>query len=308
MNKSSIIPKPVTEYDLRLLRIFKAVVENGGFAAAENELGVTRSTVSVHMSNLESRMKLKLCLRGRGGFSLTEDGQAVYYAAIDLFDSLNDFSLLVGSLGSELSGELVILCADQLDRAKQQKLAKVIQIIHDSYPNLHLVLDGDSIHNIEKLLLKDKAHVALYPSYKQTEGLCYESIYSEPIYLCCSKRHEFFNQVDSQISEDKLALVPAIHPGIDIDSLGREQLTKLNLQAKAYQFDTRKAMILSGRYIGYLPQSFIQQELNNGDIRLVHPSSLTYKFKLSLVHKKYPREINKVDLLKEAFANAFNMK
>ena len=31
MNKSSIIPKPVTEYDLRLLRIFKAVVENGGF-------------------------------------------------------------------------------------------------------------------------------------------------------------------------------------------------------------------------------------------------------------------------------------
>ena len=307
MSKSSIIPKPVAEYDLRLLRIFKAVVENGGFAAAENELGITRSTVSVHMSNLESRMKLKLCLRGRGGFSLTEDGQAVYYAAINLFDSLNDFSLLVGSLGSELSGELVILCADQLDVQKQQKLAKVIQIIHDSCPNLHLVLDGDTIHNIEKLLLKDKAHVALFPSYQQIEGLCYETIYSEPIYLCCSKQHTFFDQVDSVISEEKLASVPAIHPGIDIDALGREQLKKLNLCARAYQFDTRKAMILSGRYIGYLPQSYIQQELNNGEIRLIQPSSLTYKFNLSLVHKKYPREINKVELLKKSFATAFNM-
>lgn len=305
MNKSSIIPKPVTEYDLRLLRIYKAVVENGGFAAAENELGITRSTISVHMSNLETRMKLKLCLRGRGGFALTEEGQAVYYAAINLFDSLNDFSLLVASLGSELSGELVILCAEQLDVAKQQKIAKVIQIVHDSFPNLHLVLDGDSIYNIEKSLLKDKAHIALLPSYQQTEGLCYQPIYSEPIYLCCSKQHEFFTQVDTVISAEKLASVPAIHPGIDIDALGREQLKKLNLLAKAYQFDMRKAMVLSGRYIGYLPQSYIQQELNSGDIRIIQPSSLTYQFNLSLVNKKSPREANKVDLLKEAFDKAF---
>ena len=305
MNKKSIIPKQVTEYDLRLLRIFKAVVENGGFAAAEVELGITRSTISVHMSNLESRMKLKLCLRGRGGFSLTEDGQAVYYAAIELFDSLNDFSLLVNSLGSELSGELVILCADQLDVAKQLKLAEIIQIIHDACPNLHLVLDGETIHNIEKLLLKDKAHIALFPGYQQTEGLCYQPIYSEPIYLCCSKEHEFFSQVDTVISEEKLASVPAIHPGIDIDPSGREQLKKLNLLAKAYQFDTRKAMILSGRYIGYLPQSSIQQELNNGDIRIIQPSSLTYQFNLSLVYKNHPKEVSKVDLLKEAFAEVF---
>jgi DNA-binding transcriptional LysR family regulator len=305
MNKSSIIPKPITEYDLRLLRIFKAVVENGGFAAAENELGITRSTISVHMSNLESRMKLKLCLRGRGGFSLTEDGQAVYYGAINLFDSLNDFSLLVRTLSSELSGELVILCADQLDVVKQKKLARIIQIVHDNCPALNLVLDGENIHNIEKLLLKDKAHIGLFPGYQEIEGLCYDPIYSEPIYLCCSKQHDFFNKVDTVISKEKLASVPAIHPGIDIDLSGREQLKKLNLSAKAYQFDTRKAMILSGRYIGYLPQSYIQQELNNGEIRIIQPSSLTYQFNLSLVYKKHPRELNKVELLRKAFARVF---
>jgi hypothetical protein len=75
----------------------------------------------------------------------------VYRAVIDLFDSLNDFSLLVGTLGKELSGELVILCADQLDKNKQQKLARVVELAYDSAPNLHIVLDGDSISNIEKL-------------------------------------------------------------------------------------------------------------------------------------------------------------
>lgn len=305
LSNTSIIPKPVAEYDLRLLRIFVSVVEHGGFAAAEVALGITRSTISVHMSNLEARMKLKLCLRGRGGFSLTEEGQEVYNAVIALFASLNDFSLYVGTLGKELSGEIVILCADQLDAKRQQKLSQVISHIHDHAPNLHIVLDGDSISNIEKSLLKDKAHVGLFPGYQQIEGLNYTPIYSEPIYLCCGKEHPFFNKVDSQISDADLAEVAAIHPGIDIDDSGRKQLQKLNLVAKAYQFDTRKAMILSGHYIGFMSQSYIQDELNQGQIRLIQPSSRTYPFKLSMVHKKVPREMNKVNLLKQAFSDVF---
>ncbi|MCJ8296447.1 MAG: LysR family transcriptional regulator [Colwellia sp.] len=307
MKNTSIIPKPVTEYDLRLLRIFSSVVEYGGFSAAELALGITRSTISVHMSNLETRMKLTLCRRGRGGFSLTEDGQAVYRAVIELFDSLNDFSLLVGTLGKELSGELVILCADQLDSFKQQKLAQVIQQLHDDSPNLHIVLDGDSISTIEKQLLKDKAHIGLFPSYQQIEGLSYTALSHEPIFLCCAKGHPFFSQVDSSISEQALAEVAAIHPGIDIDNEGKEQLMKLNLSAKSYQFDTRKTMILSGRYLGYMPQSYIQEELNQGQIRIIKPSSHTYQFNLSLVTKSSPREVNKVNLLSNIFKQVFKI-
>lgn len=306
MSTHSIIPKPITEYDLRLLRIFISVVEHGGFAAAENALGITRSTISVHMSNLETRMKLKLCLRGRV-VSLTEDGQSVYRAVLNLFDSINDFSLLVGTLGKELSGELVILCADQLDDKKQKKIAEVIAIIHDSSPNLHVVLDGESISSIEKLLLKDKAHIGIYPGYQHIEGLNYTPLSSEQIYLCCSKKHPFFNKLDTQISPTDLATVAAIHPGIDIDIAGKQQLQKLNLSARAYQFDTRKSMILSGKYLGYMPQSYIQKELNNGDVRLIQPSELTYQFNLSLVNKKTPREANKVELARNAFATAFNL-
>lgn len=307
MSVTSIIPKPITEYDLRLLRIFVSVVEHGGFAAAENTLGITRSTISVHMSNLETRMKLKLCLRGRGGFSLTEDGQSVYRAVLNLFDSIDDFALLIGTLGKELSGELVILCADQLDDKKQQKIAEIIALIHENSPNLHIVLDGDSIASIEKSLLKDKAHIGIYPGYQQIEGLNYVPLASENVYLCCSRGHPFFNKVDTEISAMDLATVPAIHPGIDIDLAGKQQLQKLNLSARAYQFDMRKAMILSGKYLGFMSQSYIQQELNNGDVRLIQPSTLTYPFNLSLVNKKTPREANKVELARNAFNKVFEL-
>jgi DNA-binding transcriptional LysR family regulator len=169
-----------------------------------------------------------------------------------------------------------------------------------------VVLDGDSISNIEKLLLRDKAHIGIFPGYQQVEGLNYVPLYSESIYLCCGKKHRFFNKIDSEISHKDLASVAAIHPGIDIDMAGRAQLQQLNLCAKAYQFDTRKAMILSGQYLGFMPQSYIQQELSQGEIRIIQPSLRTYQFNLSLVNKKRPRELAKIELLRNAFASEFS--
>ena len=44
-------------------------------AAAQALLNVSESTVSTHMHDLETRLGLQL--RGRGGFRLTADGEAV---------------------------------------------------------------------------------------------------------------------------------------------------------------------------------------------------------------------------------------
>ncbi|MFM7786129.1 MAG: LysR family transcriptional regulator, partial [Gammaproteobacteria bacterium] len=60
----------VTDLDLRLLRVFRTVVESGGFAAAELALNVGRSTISKQIKDLETRLGMRLCRRGRGGFAL----------------------------------------------------------------------------------------------------------------------------------------------------------------------------------------------------------------------------------------------
>ena len=65
----------VTDSDLRLLRVFRAVVACGGFAAAELELNINRSTISRHIKDLETRLGVTLCRRGRGGFALTPEGE-----------------------------------------------------------------------------------------------------------------------------------------------------------------------------------------------------------------------------------------
>ena len=65
----------LSDADLRLLRVFKAVVDCGGMASAELELNLAMSTISRHVKDLETRLGLVLCRRGRAGFALTPEGQ-----------------------------------------------------------------------------------------------------------------------------------------------------------------------------------------------------------------------------------------
>jgi len=87
--------------DLRLLRIFQAVVRHKGFAAAQDELGLNPGTISNHISHLETRFGVRLCERGRKGFSMTPDGVRILEAAENLLRSVENFTGIVGSVRAE---------------------------------------------------------------------------------------------------------------------------------------------------------------------------------------------------------------
>ncbi len=294
-----IAGRVITEYDIKLLNVFKSVVENGGFAAAEDELGLTRSTISIHMNNLETRLRLTLCQRGRGGFVLTPDGRQVYQASLTLFDALSDFSNSVSQLSQQVSGSLVILHSDILDQTRSRLLADIVAQISERAPELKLTVDGDRIENIERALIKDKAHVGLFPDYRRMAGLRYKPAFDEQIFLCCSAEHPLFNVDESDINDDTLLEHQAVVPGVEISQAGRAQVKKLTPGATAYQFDSRKALIASGKYIGYLPQSHIEKDLRDGRFRVLSASRYVYHFSQSVVHKEVPAEPKKVKLFLE---------
>jgi DNA-binding transcriptional LysR family regulator len=56
----------IGDIELRLLRVYRAVVERGGLSAAQVELGLGLATISKHLSDLELRLGMRLCSRGQG--------------------------------------------------------------------------------------------------------------------------------------------------------------------------------------------------------------------------------------------------
>lgn len=290
------LPKNLTQHDIKLLRIFQTVVDCGGFTAAETELNIGRSTISIYIANLEQRLKLNLCQRGRQGFSLTREGRVVYNAVVQLEQAHQQFSQLVAGLTDSLSGELVILTADQLDQSRLSLLSKLCAALQQQAPQLQLALDVLPLQQIELALLKDQAHLALMPGYRQIDGLQYQHVFSTPIFLCCAAAHPLFNMADSAINDEVLAQYPAIHPGVDINPEGRKQLQKLKASARAYQFDTRLALLLSGGYIGFLPAEIAKPYVDSQQLRYIKPAQYQYLFNQSIVTKQTPRDSAKVQL------------
>lgn len=86
-----MLPPALSKADMHLLYVFGTVVEARGFSAAQITLNVSASTISRQITDLETRLGLRLCQRGRKGFRLTEKGEIVYAAARKLFAELDLF-------------------------------------------------------------------------------------------------------------------------------------------------------------------------------------------------------------------------
>ena len=98
--------------DLRMLRVFQAVVEAGGLSAAQGVLNLSLATISTQLSALETRLGVRLCRRGRGGFVLTPEGRAVYEEYGRLAGSIGQFEARVRRLKGELTGTFAVGLAD----------------------------------------------------------------------------------------------------------------------------------------------------------------------------------------------------
>src|ERR1700754_2440222 len=75
--------------DLRLIRVFLAIVDAGGVSSAQATLNIGQSTISTQLATLETRIGYRLCERGRSGFSLTARGEQFVEAARALLSAVD---------------------------------------------------------------------------------------------------------------------------------------------------------------------------------------------------------------------------
>lgn len=86
---------------LNAMAVFARVVECGSFSAAAQDLGMTPSAVSRHVSRLEATLGASLLQRTTRAFALTELGHAVYAACARMTAAARE----VSALGTDHAGE-----------------------------------------------------------------------------------------------------------------------------------------------------------------------------------------------------------
>ena len=91
------------------LRVFAAVIEAGGFTAAAQRLGLSRSATSKHVQQLEQRLGARLLDRTTRRVSATAAGRAFYEQCRRILAELEEAEHSAGELHNEPRGELRVV-------------------------------------------------------------------------------------------------------------------------------------------------------------------------------------------------------
>ena len=279
----------VGDYEIRLLKVFKTVVECGGFSAAETVLNISSSTISVHMANLEHRLKLKLCSRGRSGFSLTEEGAIIYESVRRLFSQLEDFRSTVNALHVQLSGELKLVASDTISLDDRCHFPQVLGEFCRQAPDVFLQFETAPMNDIERMILNGEVDVGFIPYHRKLDGLIYQPLYEETCYLYCSDRHPLFNELDDELIRQGLKNCRSVQAGIQSNPDVAMQMAGLAKAATAYYYETRATMILSGAYVGYLPEHYADRWIAEGKLRMLLPAERCYKLGIAAITHQFGR-------------------
>ena len=274
----------LSDIDLRLLKVFVSVVECGGFAAAQSELGLSHSTVSNHMAALETRLGYALCKRGRGGFEMTARGIEIYESAKDLFQHLTNFSARASNLKERLSGELMIGSLDATVTDPESPLRRAIRSFNSRKNEVHIVLGCFEPGELERRTLQGRIHVAVGTFQKRIDALVYANLYQERQLLYCAADHPLAACAETADDDDLResgVCIRGYWGHRHVFDLGTERYS-----ATCFDMESQLTLILSGGYIGFLPAHFARAWVASGQLVAIRPERYTFFCKFQLVYRR----------------------
>ncbi|MDX1574751.1 MAG: LysR family transcriptional regulator [Kiloniellales bacterium] len=290
--------------DLHLLAVFMTVVETGGFAAAQVALNLGQSTVSRHMGDLEKRLGMRLCQRGRVGFRLTDKGRAVYESCQTLFNALEAFRTEVGALRGELVGELSVAVIDNWITDTGRPLADAMAAFKARGRQVHVNIHSLAPDEIEHAVLDGRVGLGIGVFHRHRPGLAYEHLYQDPVELYCGPGHPLFAAAAEGRVPGDLGAADLVRRGYLSEEQVAPLTAKLPSSATAHQIEGVAFMILSGRHVGYLPVSYAARWVAAGRMRSLLPERFRLITDIEIVTRKgaAPSLVSQafLDLLKQS--------
>ncbi|WP_419902567.1 LysR family transcriptional regulator [Kiloniella sp.] len=262
--------------DLRQLRVFLTVADCRGFSPAQAELNISVSTISTQMSDLETRLGLRLCQRGRSGFSLTEDGERIYKAAQTLFRQIDGFNSEVYDLRQELSGKLSLGFADNLVTHPSSPITQALDRLFSLEGEIEVLINVLSPNLLERELLDQRLDIVIGAFPRHLQGINYQPLFEERQSLYCGSRHPLYNKTDKELEAVDLKEFKVAQRGYTAGRPHPSNLKTTSSGAISYHMEGLVYLVLSGHFLAHLPDHYAEKWVKSGEIKALCPHSQSY--------------------------------
>lgn len=288
MEQSQTPAGPLSDTDLRALRLFQTVARCGGLTAAESELNIGRSTISRHLKDLEMRLGATLCHRGRSGFALTDEGARVFDAAERLLAAVGQFRTEVEEINDRLRGRLRLALFDKTASNPASRIATALGEFAKRAPAVELQLHVAPTHQIEAGVIDGAWQLGIIPTYRPSPALDYLPLFDEQMYLYCGRAHPLF--AHSDVRGGERVVWSHRYAGLSFHSPNMETGNRFEFtrSAEASDQEAIATLILSGQFIGFLPEHYAASFQAQGLMRALYPQRFQYACQFAAIYRRSP--------------------
>lgn len=280
---------------LKPLKAFILTVKQESFAKAAQLLGISTSSMSRLLAQLEKELGFSLLERTTRTLKLTEAGALFYEKAQEMLAIYDVSKQNLGSLKTILSGRLKIGAPSSLSYLF---ISKCISEFLELYPHLNIQLvNGDHLLD----LLENGFDFVLHCGSLPNSSFYYKKLGTWTQTLCASSHYIEEHGVPSSLAElaqhncllhdkNKEGFWPLFVDGkIKNVSVNGNISTDSNLNIKN--------LVLSDMGIAYLPSFIIFRELKSGELIKILPQHFLPQQEIYAVYSKNRYQIKKVRVL-----------
>jgi DNA-binding transcriptional LysR family regulator len=194
--------------DIKDMRAFYAIVEEGNISHAAQRLDIAQPALSRQMKRLESSLGVQLFERGSRRIRLTDAGRVMYTRVEHILGMVDGTVREITEIGSGIAGSIRL---GTITTSGALLLPELISEFHSRYPNVtYQIWEAEGARILELL---DNRVIEIGITRTQVDSKVYESIVlpNEPLVLIMNKEQEIgaaSDKVELKELKDQPIIIP----------------------------------------------------------------------------------------------------
>lgn len=257
--------------DLKYLRTFRTIIDEGGFSKAAEKLNYTQSTITFQMNQLERDLSTILFEKIGRKMVLTKAGEHLIPYVDEILQSVDKLSFLDEHL-SECQGDIQIGVGESL---LCYKLPVILKEFHKQAPKARLFLRSMNCYDIRNELISGGLDLGVF--YEDVGGfgsnLISKHLGDYPVVLVASPKIK--SSYPDFVTPDRTIPIPLIinEPNCIFrqifEQYCRDKSIILDHMIELWSIPTIKNLVKNDVGISFLPEFTVKEELSRGELEKI---------------------------------------
>lgn len=252
--------------DVNKYILFVRAVETGNLSKAAAQLSYSQTAASHMISSMEEELGIKVLYRGRGGVSLTEEGERIYSLAKELSEKEEAIRILAGEKNIH-HGRIRI---GVITSVAVKWMPQIIMEFRKQYPYVELSLNDAINYEIMKdWFSKDVIDCAFTAESNGKDNEI--PLVEDPYYVIMSPDHPLgsYEKITPQLLKGETFVIPSEGTSYQVGKILRQAKGKLMEHNGFLSDQAAIAMVCGGCGISILPKLVLDSYGSEGYIRRI---------------------------------------